>query len=297
MRCIIFIGLVICLSSVSSLAQDNVVEASGTATGMLDASLSLDDLKERLKNEAIKQALEEVYGISVGKWSDIKIEDGHADVTIEGETFVRGEWLKTTYSHCEEKWVERKRKQKELWVTCSVKGLVRSSTEPQLPLYWQTARCNSLSCRTGEFNSGEPLYAFFKTPANGWLSIYSLENDGVYRLLPYQKDEKNFRTGLYVKSDSLYTLFDSNELSVYSTTDELVMTTTYNYEDVELYFIFSTDTLALLPIDGQAQLHESSQWILPSKVNKQQFLNWITECRIKSEDFYVRKSKIRINGH
>jgi hypothetical protein len=294
-RCALILTGLIAFTMMSN-AQEPLIEASGSAQGRLDPATSLNELKLQLQEEAIKTALEETFGVAIGKWSDIRVSSGHAEVTIEGETFVRGEWIKTLQSACEEKWIGKKKKNRELWVTCSVKGLVRKNNKPLLPIYWQTARCPDDLCRTSEFRSGEPLIVTFKTPEDGWLTIYSVEKEGAFRLLPYQHQNSEYDHGIPVKADSLYTFFHADSQDFHANIDQLIMTTDYRYEELELYLVYSPEPLMPVPENGAAEWHESRQWILPAQVNTQQFLDWITENRIRSELFQVRRSKLRING-
>ena len=56
---------------------------------------------------------------------------------------------------------------------------------PKANLEYVILNCPETACRTSNFFDGEQFYLYFKSPVDGYLSVYIDEGDITYRLLPY----------------------------------------------------------------------------------------------------------------
>lgn len=261
--------------------------------------MSKDELKERLRYHAIINAIEQEYGTYVSKESFIEVDDGSTEFRVYGKTEVRGEWLKTTNEVFKEQIRKSKQKGKkhELWMTLKIQGMVRELTRPNIEFDYFTSNCRKEACRTAIFESGQPLYFHFKTPVDGYISVFFIENDDAYRVLPYQNMPVAYQNAVPVLSDSSYVFF-SPENDYYQDfsrhlIDELVMLTEQPEEYITLCLVFSKrefDKPGLKP----PAVEETIGWDVPKSLNAQALKDWLETNRINDVNFYYRKLKLKI---
>ncbi len=265
----------------------------GSGQVKLENNMSREKAQKEAKAQAIVKAIENVLGTYVEQETKIDIEDGYTKFKIIANTKVRGEWLKTdkeTYS--ENSIVSKNPNGKgnitELWITCNIKGIVREIIKPKLAFEAVTLNCPQIVCRTTRFYNNEQFYLNFKVPSSGYLSVYIIELETVYRLLPYAEMDDNYIDAVQVKADKDYIFFSQSPDHDYfidfpsHRIDELEMTTELDIEYVQIYVVFSTEPFTK-PILREGVLLQSGS--LPKSLSKSQFEKWITTNRIYNTAF------------
>ncbi|MGK7397802.1 MAG: hypothetical protein ACNS62_24735 [Candidatus Cyclobacteriaceae bacterium M3_2C_046] len=298
MRRIKYILVLIILSLSCAYAQ-KIRDASGEAQFRLEDDMSKIDLKEKLRHHAIINAIEREYGTYVSQESFVEVEDGKTEFRVFGKNEVRGEWLKTTREVFKDEF--RKPPEKgsthELWMSLKIQGKVREFTRPDIAFDYFTTNCRKEACRTSIFESGQPLYFHFKTPVDGYLSVFIIENNDAYRILPYQNMPERFQNAVPVDSDKSYVFF-SPENDYYHDfsrhlIDELVMIAEQPEEYITLCLVFSPGEFDKPGLEPPG-VEETSGWELPKSLNAEALKEWLETNRINDVNFYYRKLKLKI---
>jgi len=280
------------LLSVNGNAQKKF-NSRGNAQVKVENNMSKEMAQKKARDLAIIDAIERIFGTYVEQETNINIEDGYTDFRIVGNTKVKGEWLKTIDEEYTENAVESKNPDgkgniTEIWITCNIKGVVREIIKPKLAFEAVTLNCPQIACRTTRYHNNEQFYLNFKTPSDGFLSIYLIESDNVYRLLPYSEMDSNYIDAVPVSADKDYIFFSQSDIHDYFSdfsvrrVDELIMTTESDREYSQLYVIFSTEPFSK-PLLKEGVVTESV--ILPKSLSSNQFKNWITNNRIYNTSF------------
>jgi len=268
----------------------------------LEDDMSKEDLKEKLRHHAIINAIEREFGTYVSQESFVDVDDGNTQFRIFGKTVIRGEWIKTTHEDFKEEMRTSKngrRKKHELWMILKIKGKVRELTQPDIDFDYFTTNCKKDVCQTSIFENGQPMYFHFQTPTDGFLSIYVVENDEAYRILPYQNMPVKYKNAVPVVADEKYLFFSSSGDNDYfpdfsrHLIDELTMVTTEKEEFVKLYLVFSTEEF-LKPGLDDPEVEESSGYGIPKSLEASALNRWLENNRMNNVNFYYRQMKLKI---
>ncbi len=290
------------LSVLESAHAQKIRNASGTALSRLGEDMSMEELKEKLRHEAIINAIENEFGTYVTQESFVDVDDGNTHFRIFGQTTIRGEWLKTIKEKFREsvkKVKENGKVKHELWLALQIEGKVRELTRPDIDFDFFTTNCRREACKTTLFENGDPMYLFFNTPADGFLSVYAVEGDEAFRLLPYQDMTGNYHNAVPVKADRDYVFFSNDEKDDYFNdfsrylVDELVMFTDKEEEYLKLIVVFSTEEYTKPILKGISEDPEIS-YLVPRSLPAETLKAWLEDNRINNMNFYYRQLTVRI---
>lgn len=296
-----FIWIITLLSMESVLAQ-NIRNASGTALFKLEEDMSMDDLKDKLRHHAIINAIEREYGTYVTQESFVDVDDGNTQFRIFGKSIIQGEWLKTTQEDFKEEMRKTKdngRNRHELWMSLKIEGKVRELSQPDIEFDYFTSNCKKDACKTGIFQNGDPMYLHFNTPVKGFLSVYVLENEDAFRLLPYQNMSSKYINAVPVAADKEYVFFSPDGENEYYEdfsrylTDELIMLTDDEEEYVDLYLIFSPEEFAKPSLTPE-ETNSDTSYGTPKSLQASTLTSWLESNRINNVNFYYRQLKLKI---
>ena len=287
--------------SINGKAQKKF-NAQGSAQVKVENNMSREMAQDKASDLAIINAIESVLGTYVEQETNINIEDGTTNFRIIGNTKVKGEWLKTIKEEYSENTVESKNLNgdgtiTEIWITCNTKGIVREIVKPTLTFEALTLNCPQSICRTTKYFNSEQFYLSFKTPSDGYLSVYIIESDIAYRLLPYSAMDKRYIDAVQVLADKDYVFFSQSKSHDYFSdfptqlVDELIMTTDLDREYSQLYVIFSTELFSKPILNASVDLQSGS---LPKSLSRKQFENWINNNRIYNPKFNYEITNLEI---
>lgn len=140
-----------------------------------------------------------------------------------------------------------------------------------------------------EFRSGDDLFLYFKSPVDGYLTVYLLDETSgdVFCLLPYRASGE----GAYrIEHDKPYVLFSSkHELNNPGDVDEYHMTCSSDKEYNDVYVIFSPNAFA------KANANETMSEVLPRQLSFEDYQKWLAKLRKKDKDACVKKIEIQIH--
>lgn len=316
-----------CLSSIlllavligNSRAQD-ITRISGSASFKVEDDMSWNEAEEKARQMAKINALENAFGVYVEQYTRVDMEEGATHFRMIGETKVKGEWLKTTREKItEEKRLVNGKKGKnklfagflntgfgngkertDIWINCELEGEARLVTHPEIKYEFTPLRCLDAYCQTTDFNPDDPFYLQFRTPVDGYLSIYIVqENDMAYRILPYQTMSEKYSHAVPVEADKDYIFFYADEDHdyfdgfSYLMIDELYMDTEKKEEYMDLYILFSTSEYNKLNIRNEG-IRGEEEFMLPGSSIKSRFLEWLGDNRIYDPEFSYKKTILRI---
>jgi hypothetical protein len=294
--------LLLCLFFLKSVVAQKIKDASGMAFFRLEEDMSRDELKDKLRHHAIINAIEREFGTYITQESFVDIDDGNTEFRIFGKTFIRGEWLQTTSEAFTEEIREVKegrKNKKELWLGLKIEGKVRQLTRPDIEFTYFTSNCPNKNCQTAIFENGQPLYLFFSAPVAGYLTVFSVEDDESYRLLPYRNMPAEYRQAVPVKADQQYVFFSSdkknNTFEDFSELliEEMIMVAEEEKEYVELVLVFSTDEY-IKPGLTQTIAEDNQPYEIPLSLPTATLKEWLEINRINSENFYYKQLNLKI---
>ena len=241
------------------------------------------------KTEAVKRAQIEAIANEFGRivtsnnYLRMTTKDGesHTSLNVIGESEVKGEWLRAV----EPPKVKNMFIQDDMstCITVFVKGEAAEIVSAPVRFEAKILR-NGTDDRfeSDDFKAGDKFYMSFRSPANGYLAIYMIDDEGnAFRLLPYQDaDEAAFS----VKRDKSYVLFsEGHELDAFCDRP---------MEFNHVYTIFSPHQFTR-PLDKDA-FHSKEGQVLPPKLSLKEFQKWFVGMRKFDKDLSVDRRTFRI---
>ena len=169
----------------------------------------------------------------------------------------------------------------KLIFTAEVWGEASEIVQAKTELEWVVQKEDAgKKVATGQFNNGERIYMKFRSPADGYLAVYLIEDDDIVScLLPDKKDTDG---KFPIKASQNYTLFDAENNPG---TVSYKMTTKRSQENNQLVIIYS-------PIVKCNDISRDSRH--PNTINTHDFQKWLLRCQRQDRDMVVNKRNVRI---
>lgn len=290
---ILFVTLILVLVP-SIVFSQKIVRTHGSEQVRMERNMTLEEVYELAEEKAKINAIQNVFGTDVLQQTDMTIVDGKTDYSIIGSTKIKGDWIETTYIEFKSDFKSEKGQygiSQIRYITCIIKGRVRKST-PKANIEFMILNEPIIGARTQSFYNNEQIYLNFKSPVDGYLSVYIDDGTMTYRLLPDTYASSEFLSGSFVKADEDYLLFspDHNELQQ-NQVEEYEMFTIKEIEYNYLYIVFSEDEF-VKPILNKKKQEQDRQ--LPKSLSSVKFQEWLAENRATTNSFQDRKIKISI---
>jgi len=286
------VALLLISYSLPGFAQKIKTE-SGTAQVKLEKNMTKEEANQKVEELAKINAIENAFNTYVEQEANITVNSGKSDFRIIGTTKVKGEWIETLDKQLTEDIKDEKGPfgiEKTVWITCKIKGKIKEAS-PKANIEFATLSCPKLNCRSTTFSSGEQLYLQFKSPLDGYLSVYLDDGNIVNRLLPYSSSQNS--SSVNVKADKDYFFFVKGESnSEIEKPDEVELYTLKKVEYNTLYIIFSEKNY-YKPILNQEKVADNG-YLLPKSLSKPQFDEWLSNNRATLNDFLDRTVNIEI---
>jgi len=282
-----------------SASGQKTFTSEGKSQVRIESNMTVEQAKEKARELAMVNAIEQVLGTYVEQNTDIMISEGRDKYNIIGTTRVKGDWIKTireTYS--EPKDLPEKRVSgtvPEYYISCTIKGEIREAT-PKANIDFATLNCPEAHCRQTDFYSGESLYLYFKSPIDGYLSIFLDEGERVYRLFPYSSmTGKDYSAGL-IEGDKDYILFSKKRRDISFLPEEYEFySTRQGVEYNSIYIVFSSDAYKKPILDDQKKNNiDGVEMILPKSLTQKEFQLWLADNRSLLTGFIDARIKISI---
>ena len=249
-------------------------------------NVSLEEAKRTALERAKIQAIADTYGTIVSQSYTTLVTNKNGQTNTGflslGGSEVKGEWIETIG----EPEYDITYQQETLVVKVTVAGRVREIVGASVD-FDARVLCNGtdLKFERQDFRKGDDLYLYFKSPIDGYLAVYLLDEvqEMAYCLLPYRKSNGQ---AFAVRIDKPYLLF-SQEAVDYPI-DEYVMTCNRSTEYNALYILFSPHLFA------QALSDDVQQMNLPGQVAFEDFRKWLVNQRKIDRDMRLEIKSLTV---
>lgn len=279
-----------------SAQKAKIKTSTGTAQIRVEENLTKEDARRKVEQLAIIDAITNAFGQFVEQESNLTVQSGKSRFNIIGTTKVKGEWVETIDKTFEEDSRDEKGQfgtVKTQWITCNIKGSVKEAT-PKANIEVYTLSYPNVASKSTTFKTGDSMYLYFKSPVDGYLSIYLDDGKNIYKILPYQDMESE--SCLKVNADKEYILFSKvNEHNYFGNkVDELELFTPLKNELDKLHILFSEKKYFKPRLNDSSKLEGG--YIVPKSSSRQQTTNWLAETKATIDNFIDQQIYIEILG-
>jgi hypothetical protein len=252
-------------------------------------NVSVEQAKKTALERAKLQALADKFGTTLSQHNltVLKNENEKSDISLLslGGSEVKGEWIDNaeppTYTTAYE--------QDMLVVTAKVCGRAREILGAGVDFSAKVLRNGTeASFEAGEFLNGNDLYLLFRSPANGYLAVYLVDNaQTAFCLLPYMNDPKGKTP---VEGGKEYVFFSKKHAdpSEAAAVDEYTLTCEKAAEHNLLYVIFSPNEFT------KALDRKQEETALPRELPFEDFQKWLAKNRGRDKDMKVEVKTLTI---
>lgn len=281
----IILAISLFFNAIEIRSQD-IRRVSGSFQARQERNMTPDQTRELAMEKAMIDALQIEFGTYAEQEGYLNIMDGKESFSIIGTTKVKGDWIRTTdIQFIEETATEITSigTQAVLYITCNIKGEARKAT-PKAAITFQTLNCELLECRTTDYKSGENLYLYFKSPIDGYLSVFIEEGEETRRLLPYES--MGTMSAVKVNGDEDYILFSKqdiyNKFPDYRPNGiKLITSNTKEYD--RIYIVFS-ENMYYKPTLSEVEKSEEG-FKVPNSLKTSKFKEWLSDNRARLTDY------------
>lgn len=281
---------ILLITSAAAFSQ-RTEKVTATYTYHVPDNVALQEAKRTALDRAKISAIADVFGTLVTQSNSTVIsnQNGQTDsrfLSIGGSE-VRGEWIETikepTYTIDYEG--------NMLVVSVEVTGRIREIASAGVDITAKILRNGTEEkFESIEFKNGDDMYLYFKSPTDGFLTVYLLDEttQDVFCLLPYRSSNDG---AYYIEHDKPYILFSANhETKNPSLVDEYTMTCTHESEYNDIYIVFSPNSFT------KASVNETMDDSLPRQLSYQDFKKWLVKVRNKDPKLVVTNKQLTIKN-
>ena len=270
-----YVFILLMLLNLLSISAQKIEKVHGEYTYHVPDNISLEEGKRTALERAKIQAIADAFGtlVSQNNSSIVKNENGKSSVDFLsiGGSNVRGEWIETIGEPKFDIFYESNM----LTIKVSIDGKAREIKNAAIDFEAKLLRNGTEEkYESDEFRNGDDLYLYFKSPINGYLAVYLLDENTqqVFCLLPYKP---------YVFFSCQKAEENPNEV------DEYTMTCEHSMEQNTIYIVFSPNMFAkAIAEDGDAGL--------PRQLPLKEFQKWLGKCKAKALETQEKKITIII---
>lgn len=184
-------------------ARAKTVTVEGSSVFIIPSTMSRAEAEAEAIRRAKIDALNNAFGNSIIASSTSIITEKDERFYRNGFDLVKGEWIETIG----EPEIKTGLDGEEIYITVRIKGKARKKDTADIDIAVKILRNGTtLADEASDFRNGDKMYLYFKSPADGYISVYQHDpvNDMVYCLLPYRKDGSG---SVRVEHDREYVFF------------------------------------------------------------------------------------------
>lgn len=274
------------------LSAQQTKRSSGSAQVRVEDNMTKEQARRKAEELAKIDAIINAFGQYVEQETNLSVQDGRLNFNIIGTTRVKGEWVRELSKAFEEESRDEKGTFGTIqtqWITCKIRGMVKEASPKANIEYYTLSYPNPVS-KAQTFISGNSFYVWFRSPVNGYLSIYLDDGTDVFRLLPY--DDMPSLSTVKIDADNEYIFFSRHHNYFSNNVDELILFTPKKSELNTLHFIFSEEQY-FKPVLESTYKDEKGD-IAPKSLSKTAFENWLAKNKIIISDFLDAQVYIEI---
>jgi len=243
----------------------------------MEIGANMTDVEAELiaTQRAQAEAIENEFGSIVNAVNFLKLENNNGksnlNVNSYSNNLVKGVWI----NNIKPPVINYPIQNGVRYITVEVSGRARKFENLGFDLEAIPLDCKNKKCDAAEFKSMDSLYFYFKSPEDGFLSIYVDDQDSVYRLLPYLEMKSST---VAIEGDEEYIFFNNEGPYVNMTKVPFVeLYTNYSFEVDFIYVIFSKVDFSkpLLTKEKTTDSDSFQDWISKIVANEQIFMKRI----------------------
>lgn len=310
------IVFIVCILVVSGLgiAQDSkiVVTKGESQVQWYPERESLTEARKRALELAKIDALENAFGTVITQGNVFYLENkktGNKVVTnstfkMIGNTAVKGEIIeieKENYVQNVKKERVNRKKVKITYIKCLLRIKAKEITETDIEIECFPLNSRKLLKPVTEFMQGDDLFLYFRSPINGFLTVFLDDGKQVQCLLPYRNMPDGLEEAMPIKADKEYIFFSDDDRHNYFD-DDFFAEDTYqlvasdNKDINELYVVFSKTKLnkPLLNKANNSVDIDTDSYELPRVMDSDDFKKWVVKIKQIRNDLKVRNISISI---
>ena len=276
----------LCLFVSCGLFAQKVKIVEAEYTFIVPESMSIKQAEQEALRRAQIEAIANEFGTLLSQNTMSIASDRGEDFYQEGVGLVKGEWIETIG----EPKFERGFYGDDMFVKCTIKGKAREIKTSKVDLDIKVL-CNGTEEKfeNTDFKSGDKIYLHFKSPEDGYLSVYLYDTVGdvVTCLLPYKRDNLSV---VKVEQDVEYVFFSKryNKLGLYAA--EYVMGCENERDMNTLYVVYSKNEFS------KPTLNDSGDRAALKHLTFDKFNSWLTKSQLQDKDMQVEKKIISITN-
>jgi hypothetical protein len=318
MKKIVFCYLFIFISflGLTQNKETKIVSTSGEAQVEWNKDHeSMAQAKERAQNLATVNALEKAFGVVIVQGNSTYIKNKVTGQQVEtntqfnmiGNSIVRGEVIEIEDIKFKEikytKKIDRKKVQ-FMDIKCNITVKAKEITDTRLELEVKTLACTNIKCASTVFKNGDDFFMYFKSPVNGYLTIYLDDTKNTARILPYMEMPEETENNFKIQADKEYILFSNKEEFNYFT-DKYFEEDTYQLtceteKDLNrIIVIFSQKTLNKPNLKKDLDESKYTEYLqkgyqMPMQTTSEEFQKWLVKNRSIRDDVQVEMIDVTI---
>ena len=276
------------LLNLLSISAQEIEKVHGEYTYHVPDNVSLEEGKRTALERAKIQAIAEAFGtlVSQNNSTIIKNENGKSSVDFLsiGGSDVKGEWIETIGEPKFDIFYESNM----LTIKVTIVGKAREIKNANIDFEAKLLRNGTEEkFESDEFRNGDDLYLYFKSPINGYLAVYLLDENTqqVFCLLPYKSSGE---PAYKIVHDKPYIFFSCQKAEENpNEVDEYTMTCEHSMEQNTIYIVFSPNMFA-------KAFAEDGSIGLPRQLPLKEFQKWLGKCKAKDTNIQEKKKVITI---
>ena len=284
-----YIFILLMLLNFLFISAQKIEKVHGEYTYHVPDNVSLEEGKRTAIERAKIQALADAFGalVSQNNSTIVKNENGKSSVNFLsiGGSDVKGEWIETIGEPKLDIFYESNM----LTIKVSIDGKAREIKNASIDIEAKLLRNGTEEkYESDEFRNGDDLYLYFKSPINGYLAVYLLDENTqqVFCLLPYKSSGE---PAYKIIHDKPYVFFscqkaDGNPNEV----DEYTMTCEHSMEQNTIYIVFSPNMFA-------KAFAEDGSIGLPRQLLLKEFQKWLGKHKAKDTAIQIQCFTLKIS--
>ncbi|MFH1937736.1 MAG: hypothetical protein ABIK52_09255 [Bacteroidota bacterium] len=313
---VIFLSYFACQCYIPLAQKPRIETVEGEAQVEFPAFKSRLEVEQQAFDRAIVNALEKAFGTAIIQGNSTYMKNLQTGETVEtstvfnmiANTYVKGEVLEVLKKEFDE--IEgvmeiggKKKPVKEL--RCLVRIKARELTENIASCEAFPLDCPDKRCRKTDFRNDDPLYLYFSSPANGYLSVFLDDGKIAQCLLPYMRLPISYENGVPITGNREYIFFSpEKKLTYFETkayTDSYQLFTDKLHEQNRLFILFSPtpiDAPALkagLNMESLSEFEKDKGYQVPRALESEKFQDWLIKSRLRKTDLGVKIIDITIS--
>ncbi len=289
-------GVILIFISYSKSFPQKIKRSTGTYQIKWESNQTRDEAYRVVEQQAKIDAIINAFGQYVEQETNLTVASGKSIFNIIGATKVKGEWMETLDKKINEETQEVKGEygvRQEIWISCEIKGKIKEAT-PKANIEVYTLGYPNKASKTETYYSGDSLYLYFKSPVDGYLSVYLDDGKNINRILPYDYSSDSH---VEVNADTEYLLF-SEDHNYFNDPkrkiDKLELFTPLESELNTLHVIFSENNYYKPGLNVSKK--DKYKNTIPKTLARKDFEEWLADNKTSLNDFQDYQININISG-